>query len=76
MIGIIEIDEKDVSDDRHIILEFPVEPERNDGMQTYLRVKTNIKFIEWSTYGTGGINDDITRKRPHPERNQSYQDII
>ena len=48
MIGIIEIDEKDVSDDGHIILEFPVEPERNDGMQTVMRVKTNIKFIEWN----------------------------
>ena len=43
MIGIIEIDEKDVSDDRHIILEFPIEPERN-GMQTVMRVKTNIKL--------------------------------
>ena len=45
MIGIIEIDEEDVSDDRHIILELPIEPERN-GMQTVMRVKTNIKFIE------------------------------
>jgi hypothetical protein len=52
MIGIIEIDEKDVSDDKHIILEFPIEPERN-GMQLVRRVKTNIKFIEWSDYGTG-----------------------
>ena len=43
MIGIIEIDEKDVSDDRHIILELPIEPERN-GMQTVMRVKTNIKL--------------------------------
>lgn len=43
MIGIIEIDEKDVSDDGHIILEFPIEPERN-GMQTVMRVKTNIKL--------------------------------
>ena len=51
MIGVIEIDEKDVSDDRHIIIELPIEPERN-GMQTVMRVKTNIKFIEW--YGTGG----------------------
>lgn len=43
MIGIIEIDEKDVSDDRHIILELPIEPERN-GVQTVMRVKTNIKL--------------------------------
>lgn len=46
MIGVIEIDEKDVSDDKHIILEFPIEPERN-GMQTVMRVKTNIKFYDW-----------------------------
>ena len=51
MIGIIEIDEKDVSDDRHIIIEVPIEPERN-GMRTVMRVETNLKFIEW--YGTGG----------------------
>ena len=43
MIGIIEIDEKDVSDDRHIILELPIEPGRN-GTQTVMRVKTNIKL--------------------------------
>lgn len=52
MIGIIEIDEEDVSDDKHIILELPIEPERN-GMQVVRRVKTNIKFVEWSDYGTG-----------------------
>lgn len=55
MIGIIEIDEKDVSDDGYIIIEFSIEPERN-GIQTGRRVKTNIKFIEW--YGTGGTKDD------------------
>ena len=54
MIGIIEIDEEDVSDDKHIILEFSIEPERN-GMQVVRRVKTNIKFIEW--YGTGGTKE-------------------
>lgn len=43
MIGIIEIDEEDISDDRHIILELPIEPERN-GIQTVMRVKTNIKL--------------------------------
>ena len=47
MLGIILVDEKDISDDGYIILEFPVEPERPDGMQTYLRVKTNLKLIEW-----------------------------
>lgn len=54
MIGIIEIDEKDVSDDRHIILELPIEPERN-GMQTVMRVKTNIKFIEWVGVSGRGV---------------------
>ena len=47
MIGIIEIDEKDISDDRHIILELPID-QRQNGMQTVMRVKTNIKFIEWN----------------------------
>lgn len=55
MIGIIEIDEKDVSDDGYIILEFPVEPERPDGMQTYLRVKTNLKLIEWVDVSGRGV---------------------
>lgn len=58
MIGVIEIDEKDVSDDGYIIIEFQIEPERN-GIQTGRRIKTNIKFIEW--YGTGGTKDDGTR---------------
>ena len=54
MIGIIEIDEKDVSDDRHIILELPIEPERN-GMQTVMRVKTNLKLIEWVGVSGRGV---------------------
>ena len=55
MIGIIEIDEKDVSDDGYIIIEFSDRPGRN-GIQTGRRIKTNIKFIEW--YGTGGTKDE------------------
>lgn len=54
MIGIIEIDEKDVSDDRHIIIELPIEPERN-GMQTVMRVKTNLKLIEWVGVSGRGV---------------------
>lgn len=54
MIGIIEINEKDVSDDGYIILEFPVEPERN-GMQTAMRVKTNLKLIEWVGVSGRGV---------------------
>lgn len=46
MIGIIEIDEQDISDDGYIILEFSVEPKRPDGMQTFFRAKTNIKLIK------------------------------
>lgn len=55
MIGIIEIDEQDVSDDGHIMLEFPVEPERPDGMQTYLRVKTNLKLIKGVRVSSRGV---------------------
>jgi len=54
MIGVIEIDEKDVSDDRHIIIELPIEPERN-GMQTVMRVKTNLKLIEWVGVSGRGV---------------------
>ena len=46
MIGIIEIDEKDVSDDGYIIIEYPIRP-LTKSMQEWIRVKTNIKFIEW-----------------------------
>ena len=55
MLGIILVDEKDISDDGYIILEFPVEPERPDGMQTYLRVKTNLKLIEWVDVSGRGV---------------------
>ena len=54
MIGIIKIDEKDVSVDRHIIIELPIEPERN-GMQTVMRVKTNLKLIEWVGVSGRGV---------------------
>lgn len=55
MIGIIKIDEKDISDDGYIILEFPVEPERPDGMQAFFRVKTNLKLIEWVGVSGRGV---------------------
>ncbi len=45
MIGMILVDEKDISDDGYVILEYPIEP-KNNCMQTCVRVKTNIKFIE------------------------------
>ena len=54
MIGIIEIDEKDVSDDGYIILEFSIGPERN-GIQTGRRIKTNIKLIEWAGVSGRGV---------------------
>ena len=55
MIGIIEIDEKDVSDDGYIIVELPLEPERPDGMQAFFRVKTNLKLIEWVCVSGRGV---------------------
>lgn len=55
MIGIIEIDGKDVSDDGYLILEFSVKPVRNGGIQTAMRVKTNIKLIEWAGVSDRGV---------------------
>lgn len=48
MIGMILVDEKDISDDGYVILEYPIEP-KNNCMQTCVRVQTNIKFIECRT---------------------------
>ena len=45
MIGVIEVDEKDVSDDGYIILEYPIRP-LTKSMQEYIRIKTNIKLID------------------------------
>lgn len=55
MIGIIEIDEKDVSDDGYIILEFSVRPVRKGEIQTAMRAKTNIKLIEWVGVSGRGV---------------------
>ena len=56
MIGIIEIDEKDVSDDGYIyvILEYPIE-RKNAWMQPCIRVKTNLKLIEWVGVSGRGV---------------------
>ena len=56
----VEIDEEDVSDDKHIILELSIEPERN-GMQVVRRVKTNIKFIELNGMEQEAQRNDTTR---------------